>query len=91
MTLYVSQNDPHTRPEVDPDADWRPLMRAVILQSLKDVRGADPVRALDALLFLLGLGFDLWLEAVEIDADPLRFVIGVQAPEIKARLGSMWK
>jgi hypothetical protein len=58
------------------DTSWRGLMTAVIAQAIADLRASDPVKVLDAILFLMGDDLPLWAEAVGApDIDGIQFVI----------------
>ncbi len=62
------------------DISWHGLMVAVIARAVADLKNADPVTALDALLFLTGDDFPLWAEAVGApDIDEIEFLISGRA------------
>ena len=46
--------------------ELRRLAGAVILQTLRDLIAPDPVRALDAALFLTGSDFGIWADAAGV-------------------------
>jgi hypothetical protein len=56
------------------DLDVRPLGYAVITQAVRDARDPDPIRALDAAIFLVGPDAALWLEGLGLELDPVALV-----------------
>lgn len=48
---------------------YRELAIAVILQAMQDVRSTDPMKALDAALWLMGEDAPLFLDEIEINGD----------------------
>lgn len=47
-------------------ADLKPLALAVVSQAIRDMRGCDPVQALDAALWLTGDDFGVWADVMNI-------------------------
>lgn len=61
------------------DPGYRRLSVAIVLQAAKDMTSPDPVKSLDALLWLL-YGADFYLEALDLDhRGALSFLRMVQA------------
>lgn len=56
---------------------YRRLSVAIVLQAAKDTTNPDPVKSLDALLWLL-YGADFYLEALDIEGGALAFLRTVQ-------------
>jgi len=68
---------------IDADADVRPLGCAVITQAVRDARDVDPIRALDAVVFLLGPDVALWLEGLGLELDPVALVTSGRARHVR--------
>jgi hypothetical protein len=64
------------------DFDVRPLGCAVIHRAIRDARCRDPIKALDAVLFLTSPDACVWLEALGFDVDPLAFVTSGQVRRV---------
>ncbi len=69
-------------------AGFKPLARAVIVQAVKDMQqGQDPIKALDACLWMLGPDAPLWLDGLGLgDVDALAFVTGGRVRHLGIRL-----
>ena len=68
---------------IDADMDIMPLGCAVITQAVKDARDVDPIRALDAALFLVGPDAALWLDELGMDLDPVALVCSGRARRVR--------
>ena len=66
--------------------DMRPLICASLVNCVKEVRGKDELRALDAALFLVGPDAPLWFDALGLDVDPLAFVTSGRAGRVRKGL-----
>ena len=63
-------------------ANWRGLIRNVILHALSELLATDPIKAVDAWMFFTGPDIGLWLEAAGVEApDPGRLF---SSPAVRA-------
>jgi hypothetical protein len=61
---------------------WHQLGINVVVQAFVDLRDTDPLRALDALLWLIG-DASLWLEGLGMDNDPVILLTSGKVKEVK--------
>lgn len=63
------------RLHISDEADLRGLSRAIIAQAVRDLDKKDPIRQLDALLWLSGDDFPMWAEAMDAPfMDPFKML-----------------
>jgi hypothetical protein len=63
---------------------WLRLMSAVFAQAVRDAKGGDLLKSLDAVLWLSGPDAEMYLDAVGFPADPLLLLTSGQARKAKA-------
>ena len=68
-----------TKTETTIDPGYRRLSVAIVLQAAKDMTSPDPIRSLDALLWLLFGGADFYLDILDIEGGAPVFLRMVQA------------
>ncbi len=72
-------------PDVQPQ-DLRRLAASVCLRAVDELRGSDPLKALDALLFLTGPDFPTWAEVANVPfADPIKLLTGGKLNRTRVR------
>jgi hypothetical protein len=73
---------------VSEHANFRALARAVIAQAVRDMRNQhQPVKQIDALLWLTGEDFPLWAEVMEAPfMDPFKMLSSGGARELDRRV-----
>ena len=65
-------------------ADLRDLSRAVIAQAVRDLRHSNPIRRLDAFLFLTGDDFPVWAEIMDAPfMDPYKMLSSGNAKRLR--------
>jgi len=62
--------------------DYRALGAGVILQAFSDLKDDNPLKAIDALLWLIG-DAPLWLEGLGMDNDPVILLASGKAKAVK--------
>ena len=67
------------------DFDFRPLGGAIVAQAVRDARSDDPIRALDAALWLVGDG-PIWMDGLGLYADPVAFLTGGKVRRVRKDL-----
>ena len=71
---------------MDDDPALRQLAIAVVKRAVTDLKGGDPVAALDAALWLTGKEAPLWMDALDMPfADCVIFVTSGRARKLKKR------
>lgn len=67
-------------------ADLRALFAAVCLCAIEEAKDPDPVKSLDAVLWLTGTDFPFWVEAAGVPlADPFELLISGRASRARTR------
>ncbi len=73
--------------EYGAEANLRRLAAVTIRQAVNDFRSQDPLRALDAFLWLSGEEADVWFEAASMQGvDRLKFIASGRARRLAGRL-----
>jgi hypothetical protein len=74
------------RTTISEDADIQRLVRAIIAQAVRDLYTRDPVKQLDALLWLTGPDFGWWSEAMNAPfMDPFKMLSIGGAKKLRGR------
>lgn len=68
------------------DPGWSKFMTAIFAQAVFDARGRNPIKALDAVLWLASPDAESFLEGVGFEADPLTLLTTGRLEEI----GQVW-
>jgi hypothetical protein len=62
--------------------DYRALGAGVVLQAFEDLKGDNPLKAIDALLWLIG-DCPLWLDGLGLDLDPVKLLTTGKVKAVK--------